>query len=939
VSNAYKDTLNLPQTAFPMRGDLPQREPEMRKSWDAMDVYGMIRARRKGAKKYILHDGPPYANGDVHIGTGLNKILKDVVIKLRTMQGFDAPYVPGWDCHGLPIEHKVMTELGDKARSTPLPEIRKRCLEYACRYIDIQREQFRSLGGFGDWLKPYLTIDPGYEGAVIELFADLVAKGHVYRKLRPIHWCIHCETALAEAELEYKDVQSPSIFVRFPLVSPVSTVFPGVADAAMLIWTTTPWTIPANVATAVHPELEYACVDALLPSGACRLILAVGRVEDVMKKLGATSVRELGRVPGKRLERLQYRHPFLDRVCPVVLATYVRIADGTGCVHTAPGHGAEDYETGTAYQLPILSPVDAAGAFTAEAGPELAGMRVHVADDKVCGLLERAGVLAHKEGLWHSYPHCWRCKRAVIFRATEQWFIGVDHLNARARALEEVARTRWVPGWGEVRISSMLRERPDWCISRQRAWGVPIPALYCTGCRQPLLDAETLGAVARRFREKGADSWFSETVESLLPQGKTCPKCQGTSFRKENDIFDVWFESGASHRAVCEAHPELGFPADLYLEGTDQHRGWFQLSLLPSVMARGKAPFRTVVTHGFVVDEEGEKISKSGRSGGLLKAHDLVKKYGADLLRLWICSVDFTNDLPVSQAIIEAKGDPYRKIRNTFRFLLGNLHGFDPAQHAVAPDRLDEIDRWMLSRTQTLIQTVTAAYEGFEFVKASHALYDFCVVDLSAFYLDILKDRLYSNAPDAPTRRAGQTALHAVLDTLVRLYAPILCHTAEEVWRAMPWAKPAESLHLADWPVVRPELHAPELEAAWAKLLQVKGDVARELEKLRAAKSIGTSTQAEVVLFAGKPEWVQLLEGRRSQLAMLFQVARADLAAAAPGGGVAGQDVPGLIVKASKTALPRCERCWNYTSTVGADPAHPALCGRCVTVLGGLGRK
>ncbi len=934
----YKDTLNLPQTDFPMKGDLPNREPALRKQWDDLDLYGTIRSRRRGARKYILHDGPPYANGDVHIGTGLNKILKDVVVKFKTMQGFDSPYVPGWDCHGLPIEHKVMLELGDQARTTPLPEVRARCLAYAKKYIDIQREQFRSLGGFGDWGKPYLTIDPSYEASVIELFADLVAKGHVYRKLRPIHWCIHCETALAEAELEYRDVQSPSIFVRFPFLEPVDGLFPGAKDAGVLIWTTTPWTIPANVATAVHPDLEYACVEMTVGGRTHHLVMAAGLVEAVAKKLGVAAPRELGRVEGRRLEKRTYRHPFLDRVCPVVLATYVRLADGTGCVHTAPGHGAEDYETGVAYGLPVLSPVDGAGAFLAEAGAELAGTRVHVADDRVCEILGRVGALLHREGLWHSYPHCWRCKRAVIFRATEQWFIGVDHADARRRALEEVAKVRWVPGWGEVRITSMLRDRPDWCISRQRAWGVPIPALYCKACREGLLDPETLATVARRFREQGADSWFREPVEYFLPKGKTCPKCKGAAFVKENDIFDVWFESGASHRAVCESHAELAYPADLYLEGTDQHRGWFQLSLLPSVMARGRAPFKTVVTHGFVVDEEGEKVSKSGKSGGLLKAHDLVRKYGADLLRLWLCSIDFTNDIPVSHSIFEGKGDAYRKVRNTFRFLLGNLHGFDPARDAVAPDQWQEIDRWVVSRTQALIESVTAAYEAFEFHRVFQELYQFCVVELSSFYLDILKDRLYSNAPTSAPRRAAQSALHRVLDALTRMFAPILAHTADEVWKAMPWNNGETSVHLADWPVPDPALRNPALEEEWKDLIDLRGDVARELEKLRAAKTIGTFSQAEVKLAAADERVAPLLDRKRALLATLFQVARVECGRDPLADAVAGVHFPALSIQVSRTAMPKCERCWIYVDTVGRAPAHPGLCARCADVMTQIGR-
>ncbi len=941
---AYKDSILLPKTDFPMQAKLVEREPELRKRWFEGGMYEKIRAARKGRPKYILHDGPPYANGDVHVGTGLNKILKDIVVKFKTMQGFDAPYVPGWDCHGLPIEQKVATQLGEKLKTTSAAEVRRMCKQYAEKYIDVQRRQFMTLGVLGDWYKPYLTMSPQYEGAIIDLFRELVAKGHVQRKLKPIHWCMTDRTALAEAELEYKDVSGPSIYVKFPLVSEARAPFGagdlGGAPAFVLVWTTTPWTLPANVAVAVHPGREYALLRYQDPrSGRVEVgVLGASLVETVVRKCGLVDPQVLGTCTGAALKALSYRHPFVEWTCPFVTALYVSESDGTGCVHTAPGHGQEDFVTGQEFKLPVLSPVDEGGCFTEDV-PLWKGVNVHQADPLIVQHLRDTGFLLHDEKNSHSYPHCWRCKNPVIFRATKQWFIGVDVNSGRARALEAVRGVRWVPGWGETRISSMLRDRPDWCISRQRAWGVPIPALYCAACDEPLLSEAVLETVARVFRAEGADAWFTKDAAHFVPAGFACPKCKATSFRMENDIFDVWFESGASHRAVCMERPELAFPADLYLEGTDQHRGWFQLSLLPSVFTNGKAPFKAVLTHGFVVLETGEKVSKSEAEKKqkelwqLLLAENVSKKYGADLMRLWLCSLNFTDDIPVSPKLIEDRREPYMKVRNTLRFLLGNLFDFDPAKHSASKGALREVDLWALSRLQGVIAEVTQAYEDFEFYRVYHLLHNFCTVDVSAFYLDVLKDRLYTLSADDKSRRAAQTVLHRIVVDLTKLIAPILCHTAEEVWGYLPGASEAESVLLGAWPVVNAGERDLDLEKRWTRLFAIRADVAREVERLRNEKTIGKSQEARIDLATEDKELFGFLMSYEADLPSFLLVSEVKLVQGALAGAGPGIDTPRLYVKGSRTPHARCVRCWGHRESVGRSAQHPLLCERCVGVI------
>ena len=907
AEKSYKDTLNLPKTDFPMAANLTQMEPRLRERWESEGLYARIQAARQGRPKWILHDGPPYANGDVHVGTGQNKILKDIVVKFRTMQGFHSPYVPGWDCHGLPIEHKVVKELGPRARTMPKHEIRKLCLDFARKYIDIQRRQFKSLGVLGDWEKPYLTIDPAYELAIIEVFELLWQKGHVAKHQKPIHWCIQDRTALAEAELEYKDLPSPSIYVAFEMTTRPKT--------DLLVWTTTPWTLPADVAVAVNPGLDYAIVrfrdrDA---------IIAPQRLEECRKKFPLGE--QVGTIKGKALEGQKYKHPLYGHECPVVPADYVTVTDGTGLVHTAPGHGADDYETGLKYKLPTLSPVDEGGIFTAEA-PGYTGQQVFQANPRIVEDLRRSGVLVHHEEFTHPYPCCWRCKQPVIFRATEQWFVLIDHAGGRQAALDAVKKTRWVPAWGENRISSMLQDRPDWCVSRQRSWGVPIPGFYCVSCRKPFCNQRTFDAVKKLFARGGADAWFTTEAKDILPTGTACP-CGGTTFDKEQDIFDVWFESAASHRAVAMKHPELHFPAELYLEGTDQHRGWFQVSLLASIFTTGQAPFKEVVTHGFLMDPRtGEKQAKSGAFKPM-PVDEVVEKIGADLMRLWISSIDYTDDIPLSWEILKERADPYKKIRNTFRYLLGSTHDFDPPKDRVT-DLLD-VDRWAAAELSALVRRVTKHYENYEFFRAYQELHQFCGVRMSALYFDVLKDRLYTSGRTSRERRSGQTVLHDILVALVKMFAPTLCHTAEEVWGYLP-SRETESVHLALWPEAGNATADPKWETVW----KVRSEVYRELEKLRAAGTIGKSLEARVTLHAAEAGLDRTLRAVDLEEALIVS----EVVWAAAPGRMESADVKGLSIRVEKSPHPKCDRCWNLRADVGANAAHPGLCGRCVAVVG-----
>lgn len=906
-----------------MRANLPDREPETQSFWEETGVYEELARLGRGRPKFILHDGPPYANGDIHIGTALNKVLKDIVIKFRSMQGQYAPYVPGWDTHGLPIELQAIRALGiDRDRVSPL-ELRQRCREFALHWMDVQRTEFKRLGVLGDWDHPYLTLEPEYEARQVQLFGELVERGYIYKGLKPVYWCAECETALAEAEVEYSEKTSDSIYVGFKVEDGKGRL---PRDARVVIWTTTPWTIPANLAIALHPDAEYR----LVATKAGSLLLAADLAGRALSMMGLEGGETLDRFRGAELEGVVCRHPLYLRDSLLILGDHVTLEEGTGCVHTAPGHGHEDFEVGARYGLPVLNPLDGRGVFTDEAGP-FAGLRYDRANPRIVDALAEAGALLASDHVQHQYAHCWRCKKPVLYRATEQWFASVD--GFRQEALEAIDAVTWIPGWGRERISNMVAGRGDWCISRQRVWGVPIPAFYCRQCRHILISQETIQAVADLFRREGSDAWFAREAHDILPAGTTCGQCGASGFVKETDIMDVWFDSGSSHVAAMEAHPELGWPADLYLEGSDQHRGWFQSSLLTAVATRGSAPYRAVLTHGFVVDGEGRKMSKS--LGNVVFPQAVIKQYGADILRLWVASADYKQDIRVSPDILKQLAEVYRKIRNTLRFILGNLYDFDPAKDPVAYQQLSELDRWALATLQHLVRQVTAYYQAYDYHLLYHAIHNFCAVDMSSLYLDVLKDTLYTMGKDDLQRRAAQTVLYQVAAALVRVIAPVLPHTAEEVWRFLP--RPAgepASVLLAQWPPVRQEYLDPDLEERWGRLLEVRRAVSKALEMERAARNIGSSLEAQVTLYAG-PDRAGLLESSLSQLAALFIVSAVRLAPPlTPAPAFAFQDPDtGLAVLVEKAEGVKCERCWVFSPTVAHDPGHPSLCRRCAQVV------
>ncbi|MCU0578718.1 MAG: isoleucine--tRNA ligase [Desulfobacterota bacterium] len=927
----YKKTLNLPQTEFPMKANLAQREPERLRHWEKTDLYGKMRAGAKGRPLFILHDGPPYANGHIHMGTAFNKILKDIIIKSKQMSGFDAPYVPGWDCHGLPIEHQVDKELGSRRQGLSQLEVRQRCRAYAEKFIDIQREEFKRLGVLGEWNDPYLTMNFDYEAVIVREFGRFALQGDVYKSKKPIYWCTSCKTALAEAEVEYEPHTSPSIFVQFPLGESLEGEYPELKgkNVSVLIWTTTPWTIPANLALAFHPDYEYVAVEVAEQV----FILARGLLEKVSQRLGWTAPRVLVSLDPKRLEGKKARHPLYDRESLLILAPYVTLEDGTGVVHTAPGHGQEDFESGLRYHLDIYSPVDDAGFFTPEVG-FFAGTHVFEANEAVKEKLKESGALQGAESIDHSYPHCWRCKKPVIFRATAQWFISMEKNGLRRKALTEIDRVTWTPAWGRDRIRGMMESRPDWCLSRQRSWGVPIAVFYCAQCGRWVLTPEILDRLVGLIRAEGTDVWFSLNETDLLPPGTVCPHCRGTAFKKETDILDVWFDSGVSHAGVLEARSTLRWPADLYLEGSDQHRGWFHSSLLAAVGTRGRAPYEGVLTHGFVVDGRGKKMSKS--LGNVIYPEEVIKKFGAEILRLWVSAEDYRDDIRISPQILQQLTEAYRRIRNTCRFLLGNLVDFDSRRDLVPHEELEELDRWVLHRLQKLTVRVRRAFERYDFHVVYHSLYQFCTNDLSAFYLDILKDRLYTSAPASRERRSGQTALLHILKALVRLMAPVLSFTAEEIWSYLPEGeKEAESVHLTQFPPEDPAWRDEALEERWERLLTLRGEVTKALERARQAQIIGHPLDARVRLLAPGP-WGDLLRSYEALLPALFIVSQAEMAAQTEDGdGFASEAIPGLRVWVTRAAGEKCERCWNYREEVGERTDHPTLCRRCLQAIAG----
>ncbi|HOA35129.1 MAG TPA: isoleucine--tRNA ligase [Bacillota bacterium] len=914
----YRETLNLPRTEFPMRAQLPKREPEILGYWDKIDIYGQVLRQRRGAPQYILHDGPPYANNDIHMGTALNKVLKDFVVKYKTMRGFDSPYVPGWDTHGLPIEHQIIKTRGINRKEVSPIEFRRMCREYALEYVGIQREQFRRLGVRGCWEDPYLTLAKEYEARQISVFGEMVSKGYIYKGLRPVYWCPDCETALAEAEVEYADHRADSIYVKFPVIDDRG-LLGGTEGAYCIIWTTTAWTIPANLAICLHPDLDYVLAEA----GDEKYLLAEGLLESVSAELGGGPWKVRRRFKGRELEGIVCRHPLFDRESPLILGQHVTLEQGTGCVHTAPGHGLEDYEVGRLYRLPVLSPIDDRGHFTGEAG-EFAGMSYADGGEAVIRALEREGVLLNASSYEHQYPHCWRCKEPVLFRATEQWFASID--GFRKEALEAVRKVKWTPSWGEERIHNMIAERQDWCISRQRIWGVPIPIFYCEGCGEAIIDPQVIEAVARLFAREGSDAWYAREAAEILPPGFKCPECGGGSFRKESDTMDVWFDSGTSHFAVLEGRPGLRWPADLYLEGSDQYRGWFHSSLLTAVAVRGEPPYRAVLSHGWVVDGEGRKMSKS--LGNVIAPSEIIEEYGADILRLWVASADYTSDIHLSPEILKQLSEVYRKIRNTCRFLLGNCFDFDFSKEAVDYRDLSEFDRWVLQRLNRLIKRVTQAYEECTYHIVYQALHNFCTVDLSNFYLDVQKDRLYCSAADDPARRAVQTVMMTVLESLTRLMAPVLSFTAEEIWQQLPGER-LPSVQLAGWPEADPAWDDPELERRWDELLAVRGEATRVLEEARREKLIRSSLEAALTVWA-EGDLYRLLEQYREQLAEIFIVSSVELCEGlnrAPAGAQEGQELP-LKMTVKKAPAAKCPRCWIY-----AAPAEGELCPRCHSLL------
>ncbi len=923
----YNETLNLPQTDFPMRAGLPVREPEALASWYEEKLYEQILARNEGKPLYVLHDGPPYANGKIHLGTALNKILKDFVVRYKNMSGFKAPYVPGYDTHGLPTELKARKQAGKDSneRISPL-ELRKMCREFALGFVDSQRDQFKRLGVLGEWDNPYLTLKPEFVARQVEVFGEMAKKGYIYKGLKPVYWCPECQTALAEAEIEYAEDPCHSIYVKFPVVEDFGKLTALGAEKGktfFVIWTTTTWTLPSNLAICVGPQYDYGVYRA---KGEY-YVMATALAGSAFEAAGIADPELLGTLPGSELEYMTTAHPFLDRTSLVIVGDHVTLESGTGCVHTAPGHGIDDFEVCRRYpEIPMVVAVDAKGVMTEDAGP-FAGLTTDQANKAIALHLDKTGMLFALSKIIHQYPHCWRCKSPVLFRATEQCFCSIKEFSDAA--LEAIRSVEWIPGWGEDRISSMVRDRSDWCISRQRTWGVPIPLFYCEDCGEQIINDDTIASVAAIFRKEGADAWYAREAAELLPAGFVCPKCGKAHFRKETDIMDVWFDSGSTHAAVLDERDNLRFPADLYLEGADQYRGWFQSSLLTAVATKGVAPYKTVVTHGWVVDGEGKKMSKS--IGNTIEPEEIVKQYGADILRLWVASSDYHADIRISKDILKQLSESYRKIRNTARFLISNLGDFDPDRDAVAAESLEPIDRWALARLNDLIGRAKEAYDRFEYHLIYHAVHNFCVVDLSNFYLDVLKDRLYVEAADSVTRRAAQTAMYRILDALTRLLAPILAFTADEIWQFMPHASDRDPAHVMFNPFPTPvAVDADEaFMADWEQIHAIRDDVKKEIENARNEKLIGASLDSCITLFA-EGDTLALLRRFEDQLAAIL-IASEVVLKEGKGGVVPGNTGVGVTVE--KAGGCKCARCWTYSDSVGKNADWPDVCARCAEIL------
>lgn len=909
----YKQTLNLPKTSFPMRANLAKREPERISAWQDSEIYELLRKKRAGKPKYILHDGPPYANGPIHIGHALNKILKDIIIKFKILDGFDCPFTVGWDCHGLPVEHQLFKELKQTKHDVDIVEFRRRAHDYAKKFVELQTKDFIRLGIFADWENPYLTFNPEYEYSVMKLLEDLTEAGYIYRGRKPVNWCLSCETALAEAEVEYQDKKSNSIYFLFKLKEdPKKIIKLDDQDVYFCVWTTTPWTIVSNVAVAVHPELNYNLVKYKN-----KIIVVGSELRPKIEEKLSCQFEVIATIKGKDLEGMQLAHPFIKRDSPVVLADFVSADDGSGCVHIAPGHGQEDFSLQKKYNLEIIMPVGEDGRFLEP--DEFRGKSIYKANQLVLDKLKEKDNLVWQEEITHSYPHCWRCKKPIIFRATYQWFFNIEHHDLREKLFQEIKTVKWIPNSGRDRMKAMLESRPDWCLSRQRLWGAPIPAIKCQSCQEVFLKPAIISNAADIFKKEGSDAWFLNPLEEFLPEGFRCPNCAADTFAKEFDILDVWFESGASFKAVLEARDQLQFPADLYLEGSDQHRGWFQVSLIPAVAAKNSAPFKAILTHGFVVDGQGKKMSKS--LGNVIAPQDISQKYGAEILRLWTAYSDYREDVKISPDIIKQLADLYRKIRNTIRFILGNICDFKPSQHQFNFSDLTEIDRYMLSETMIFFQETRKLYDAFSFYKVCQNIFHFCNQTLSSFYLDILKDRLYTHSPDSKTRRSSQFVLSKVLLILLKLISPILSFTAEEAYSCWEISDKDQSIFISELGCFYQEDQIDQqLVSKWKKLRLLRQKVLKEIENKRENNQIGSSLQAHVVLFFDKNE-IEFYQQYKEKLTEIFIVSKVTIKEG------------DFKIQVEKAEGEKCIRCWNWREDIGEDSNYPQICTKCVTAI------
>ena len=921
MSQDYNSTLNLPKTEFPMRAGLPNSEPVTLKNWEDNNVYEKLMEKNEGKPLFVLHDGPPYANGNIHLGTALNKVLKDIIVRYKNMAGFKAPFVPGWDTHGLPTELKARAKAG-VGNSTTIDdvELREICRDFANGYIDDQRNQFKRLGGLGEWYNPYITLLPEFEATQIRIFAEMASKGYIYRGLKPVYWCSDCKTALAEAEIEYAEDPCHSIYVKFNVTDDLGKLSALGVDPAktyFVIWTTTTWTLPANVAICVGPKYNYAVIKA----GDEYYVMAEDLYQSAMEIAEITDYEVVATIKGSELEYMKTAHPFLDRESLVIVGDHVTLESGTGCVHTAPGHGVDDYIVCNNYpEIPIIVPVDADGVLTEEAG-QFAGLKTADANKPIAQHLDKTGNLFALKKIIHQYPHCWRCKEPVLFRATDQWFCSVD--DFKKEAVDAIQNVQWIPAWGKDRITSMVKERKDWCISRQRKWGVPIPIFYCNECNEPIIDKDAMNAVADLFEKEGSDSWYKYEADQIVPEGTKCPKCGGTHFSKEKDIMDVWFDSGSSYAAVLQNRDYLSFPADLYLEGADQYRGWFQSSLLTSVATQGTAPYKTVLTHGWVVDGEGRKMSKSLGNG--IEPQEIIDQYGADILRLWVASSDYHADIRISKDILKQLSESYRKIRNTARYILGNLSDFDPSKDMVSVDELYPIDKWAIVKLNELIAKTKNAYDTYEFHQVYHSVHNFCVVDMSNFYLDVLKDRLYTEKADSKSRRAAQTAIYIIVDAMTRMISPILAYTSDEIWKYMPHTAEnnTENVVFNDMPQEIAISVEDGFMAKWDRIHELRDTVKKSLEAFIKDKTIKSSLEATVTLSANG-EALEFLNSVKDELAAAFIVSGVE---------IVESDNAEIQVAVEKANGGKCERCWSISETVGTNDEHPTLCSRCCEIL------